>query len=155
MMVPCNQDTPGAQHHAGKMNRSTYDITTGFVLARAASLVLQGGHVGFTKRDSRKMWRRATGGLPIPYLCQKYGYTKGISHLSEKQYMVEYKCGKCLRKKGCSDTRAKILNYSDYCRMCYRNHPGFESSGKHATSKEKKAACKTSAMGYPSCKEPI
>ena len=49
MMVSCNQDTPGAQHRANKTNRSTYDITTRFVLVWVALLVLQGGHFRSTK----------------------------------------------------------------------------------------------------------
>jgi hypothetical protein len=88
------------------------------------------------------------------YFC-KNGHTGRICNKMKQDYVMQYKCGKRLRKRGCSDVRVKVLNNSDYCRMCYRNHPGVDASGNAINSKERKAACNQSYLGCPSCEEPI
>jgi hypothetical protein len=44
---------------------------------------------------------------------------------------------------------------TDYCRVCYRNHPGVDGDGNQMDYNPKKRACKQSKMGCPSCEEPI
>jgi hypothetical protein len=103
-------------------------------------------------------WMRKRSYVPcdckLCYFC-KNGHTTGIAHPKQKQYVVEYKCGKRLRKRGCSDIRVALRKDTCYCRMCYRNHPGVDANGNEMDSRAKKNACKQSKMGCPSCEEPI
>ena len=57
MLVGCDADTPGARHHVSSSsnNNWSYPITTGFVLAWFAMLILQGAHFGTNKRTAKKM----------------------------------------------------------------------------------------------------
>ena len=55
-------------HHCVKVSKYTYEITTGYVLAFTALLIIQGAHFKTTKRSSMKMWRRQPYGLVIPHV---------------------------------------------------------------------------------------
>jgi hypothetical protein len=78
-----------------------------------------------------------------------------ICNAQKNDYIVEYKCGKRLRLRGCSDLRVKVLNYSDYCRSCLKKQPSKNDNGEKLTHQEKKARCKKSYKGCIVCKEPI
>jgi hypothetical protein len=88
------------------------------------------------------------------YFC-KNGHTGRICNAQKQNYYVHYKCGKRVRRRGCSDERIRIMQNSDYCRMCYRNHPGVDDQGTAMTSKQISKAVKQSSMGRTICKQPI
>jgi hypothetical protein len=87
-------------------------------------------------------------------LLQKWAHGANLQP-KKIDYAVEYKCGKRLRQRGCSDVRVSIRKDTDYCRMCYRNHPGVDGDGNQMDYNAKKRTCKQSKMGCPSCEEPI
>ena len=91
----------------------------------------------------------------VPCNCKKCYFCKNGHTGNNQEYVAEFKCGKRLRLRGCSDERMKILNYSDYCRLCYRNNPGVDAAGNTLNNKRKRAACRRSSYGCPICKEPI
>ena len=63
ILVDCEPDAPGACHRVSNSCANwTYEITTGFVLAWIAIIVLQGAHYGTDKRAAKKMWRSAPYG---------------------------------------------------------------------------------------------
>jgi hypothetical protein len=103
-------------------------------------------------------WMRKSSYVPcdckLCYFC-KNGHTGGICSPRKKECMVQYKCGKRVRQSGCSEIRMKILNYSDYCHMCYAKQPDVKPNGEPNTWEEKKANCKRSTMGCVACEEPI
>jgi hypothetical protein len=88
------------------------------------------------------------------YFCRN-GHNGRICNAMNQQYYVHYKCGKRVRRSGCSDERLQIMTSSDYCCLCYRNHPGVDAEGTAMTSKQIKKACKQSSMGCTIYKEPI
>jgi hypothetical protein len=88
------------------------------------------------------------------YFCRN-GHTGRICNGLMQDYIVQYKCGKRLRRKGCTDHRVTILNYTDYCRLCYKKQPNVKANGESNSNKEKKSACKRSKMGCGCCEEPI
>eukprot|EP00956_Cyclotella_meneghiniana_P030617 scaffold77699_cov33-Cyclotella_meneghiniana.AAC.1 len=83
------------------------------------------------------------------------GLTNGVAHKVQSQTVIQYKCGKRLRVRGCTSVRVKVLNYSSYCRQCYANHPGVDANGKKMNAKQKKQDCKRGYLGCGSCLEPI
>jgi hypothetical protein len=68
---------------------------------------------------------------------------------------VQYKCGKRVRQRGCTETPVRVLKDTSYCRQCYRNHPGVDSDGIKMSAKQKKSDCRQSCKGCAGCEEPI
>jgi hypothetical protein len=60
LLNPCTADTLGARHRV-KDNKHAYEVTTGFVLAWVALLILQGAHFRTQKRSSKKR-------IDLPYV---------------------------------------------------------------------------------------
>ena len=86
------------------------------------------------------------------FFCVK-GLTNGITHHPSKgkKVIVEYKCGTCVTTNKCTDVRVSLgLSLGKYCRMCYGKQLTTELSAT-----ERRKTSRTSAMGYPICKEPI
>ncbi len=81
------------------------------------------------------------------------GITTCIAHPPAKKakVTVEYKYGTCVTTNKCTDVRVSLgmVSGSD-CRMCYRKQLTTE-----LTATERRKTSRTSAMGYPICKEPI
>jgi hypothetical protein len=103
-------------------------------------------------------WMRQTVLVPCDckmcYFCLK-GLTNGVAHKQQSQTVIHYKCGKRLRVRGCTDIRVRVRNNKDYCRRCYRNHPGVDSDGNKMNAKAKKNECASSYLGCGACLEPI
>jgi hypothetical protein len=73
LLKPCTADTPGARHRV-KDNKHSNEVTTCFVLAWVALLILQGAHFGTQKRSSKKMWRKAPYEIDLPYVRNSCSY---------------------------------------------------------------------------------
>ncbi len=90
----------------------------------------------------------------IPCDCTKCFFclndlTNGIFHKPEKKVVIHHSDGKKTKTTRCTDERVVIRDRGYYCRMCYRKKDD-------SLSKEtKRAACKQSKLGCPSCDEPV
>jgi hypothetical protein len=108
--------------------------------------------------SERPDWMRQKPFLPCDckrcYFC-KNGLTGRIRNAKNEEYLVQYKCGKRLRSRGCTENRVKIQADTDYCRMCFRKQPDLKEDGQRNTFTEKRAACKQSYLGCAVCLEPI
>jgi len=60
-------NTPGRRHHCDK-EKVKYKHTPGYIIVFLGILILNGAHFGSTRRDARKMWRRAPHGISLPYV---------------------------------------------------------------------------------------
>ncbi len=81
------------------------------------------------------------------------GLTNGITHRPSKgaKVMVEYVCGMWVKTDKCTNVRVSLgMKSRAYCQMCYRKQVTIEL---HASERIKR--CRTAAMGYAICKEPI
>jgi hypothetical protein len=68
LLKPCSPDTPGARYHVKKGSKYSCGITTGYVLAWVAILILQGAHFGTQKRSAKKMWRQPPYEINLSYV---------------------------------------------------------------------------------------
>ena len=94
ILVPCSKDTEGARHRVRDDTKYRYKITSGYVLAWSAMLLLQGAHFGSTKRTSKKMWRNPPHGLAIPYVrnsmtSMAYEFMRGCIHFVDNDKKKE------------------------------------------------------------------
>jgi hypothetical protein len=103
-------------------------------------------------------WMRKSSYVPcdckLYYFC-KNGHTGRICNAQKEDYVVQYKCGKRLRKQGCTDHRVTVRKGGSYCRMCLPKMPQVDKNGNKLSSEQRKSMCSNSRMGCGSCKEPI
>eukprot|EP00956_Cyclotella_meneghiniana_P035911 scaffold119336_cov63-Cyclotella_meneghiniana.AAC.1 len=83
------------------------------------------------------------------------GLTNGVAHKVQSQTVIHYKCGKRLRVRGCTNVRVKVRNSGEYCRVCYKNHPGVDANGNKLNKSEKKKECYKSYLGCGNCLQPV
>jgi hypothetical protein len=131
-----------------------------FQIHLALALISYAISLDWDEISERPDWMRQKPFVKLPCNCKmcyfrKNGHTGRICNAMNQQYYVHYKCGKRVRRRGCSDDRVRITTYSDYCRLCYRNHPGVDDEGTAMRSKQIVNKCKRSSMGCPICKEHI
>lgn len=71
-LAPVSATTNGRQTQGRRFRADNegkkYTIGKGYILCFIAILILNGAHFGSTKREARKLWRKAPHGLSIPYL---------------------------------------------------------------------------------------
>jgi hypothetical protein len=56
------------------------------------------------------------------YFCIN-GLTSGACRKRDREYTVEFKCGKRQRTKKCTTERVTIASSGSYCRLCYKKKP--------------------------------
>ena len=95
MVVDCQEytdgmKTPGARHRADN-EKYKFRVTTGFVLAWVAILIIQGAMFGTHKPPSRTMWERYPFGFALPFIMNSmsagaYEFMRRFIHFADNRY---------------------------------------------------------------------
>ena len=82
LLKHCHISHPDKRHRADK-EKTKFKITTSFVLAWIAILIIQGAHFGSYKLPARDFWARPPYGISLPYI-------KNSMTLDAFQFMRRY-----------------------------------------------------------------